>query len=149
MIWGLIAILAVAMLLFAVVSQGGKSKNSGRRRDSSSRHQRVGHVDREFVSRKWLAIEGLSQGNGASLRDAVSEADKLLDYVLKGSGVRGETMGERLKNSGSRFSNINAIWQAHKLRNALAHEADFDLVPTQAREAIHDFERGLRDLGAL
>jgi hypothetical protein len=91
----------------------------------------------------------MAQGNGSQLRDAVSEADKLLDYALKHSGVRGETMGERLKNSRSRFSSIDTIWTAHKLRNALAHEADFDLVPNQAREAITDFKRGLQDLGAL
>ncbi len=83
------------------------------------------------------------------MRDAVSEADKLLDYALKNTGARGDTMGERLKHSTQRFSDSNAIWNAHKLRNALAHEADFDLVPSQAREAVESFRRGLQDVGAL
>jgi hypothetical protein len=42
-----------------------------------------------------------------------------------------------------------AVWRAHKLRNTLAHELNFDLVPSQAHEALADFERGLRELGAL
>jgi hypothetical protein len=145
MIWFLIVILAVGLLLLAVVMQGGKSTGKSKRRGGGNR---VGSVDREFVATKWAGIQA-AVGGGGSLRDAVSEADKLLDYVMKQQGVPGDTMGERLKRGGSRFSDLNAIWRAHKLRNALAHEAQFDLVPSQAKEAIADFERGLRDLGAL
>lgn len=145
MIWFLLLTLAIGLLLFAVVSQSqsGAGHKKGKRSNN-----RVGGVDREFVARKWATIEAMAAGGG-SLRDAVSEADKLVDYALKQSGVRGETMGERLKNSRGRFSDINAIWRAHKLRNALAHEADFDLVPSQAKEAVRDLGQGLKDLGAL
>jgi hypothetical protein len=143
----LIIILAAGLLVLAVISTSSTKPQKRRRRSGAS--NRVGVLDREFVARKWSTISQLSQGNGSGLRDAVSEADKLLDYALKNAGVRGETMGERLKNSRGRFSNLNGIWSAHKLRNALAHEADFDLVPAQAREAIQEFEQGLKDLGAL
>lgn len=146
MIWLLIVVLAAGLLLLAVVGQP-KSKSKSRRTGRPA--NRTGSLDRAFVAGKWETIQSLSQGNGSSLRDAVSEADKLLDYALKNTGVPGETMGERLKNSRGRFSNLDAIWSAHKVRNALAHEADFDLVPAQAHEAITSFERGLRDLGAL
>ncbi|HUC87173.1 MAG TPA: hypothetical protein VMR75_02510 [Candidatus Saccharimonadales bacterium] len=145
MIWLLIIALAAGLLLLAII--GGSKSGTGKRRSGSSAH--AGAVDRDFVTRKWAAIETMTAGTGSSLRDAVSEADKLLDYALRQSGVGGETMGERLKNSGRRFSDLDAIWRAHKVRNALAHEADFDLVPSQAREAVQDFERGLHDLGAL
>jgi hypothetical protein len=138
----LIVVLAAALLLFAVISGGSGSKKP-RKRSAN----RVGGVDREFVARKWAEIE--TKAGGGALVSAVSEADKLLDYALKQSGVRGETMGERLKQSGGRFSDINAIWSAHKLRNTLAHEAEFDLVPSVAKEAIASFRRGLQDLGAL
>jgi hypothetical protein len=148
MIWFLIAILAVGLLIMAVISSApaGKTKKRSSRRPG---YTRVGSVDREFVARKWAEISAMSQGNGGSLRSAVGEADKLLDYALKGLGVHGDTMGERLKHSRGRFSNLNDIWTAHKLRNALAHEADFDLVPSQAKEALRFFEQGLKDLGVL
>ncbi|HEX7259582.1 MAG TPA: hypothetical protein VF272_01475 [Candidatus Saccharimonadia bacterium] len=141
----LIAILSAGLLILMVIAQ---SKPPRKRSATSSSH-RVGSVDREFVARKWETIELMSKQGGSGLRDAVSEADKLLDYALKHSGASGETMGERLKHSGKRFSDINAIWSAHKLRNAFAHEADFDLVPGQAREALQNFRQGLKDVGAL
>jgi hypothetical protein len=71
---------------------------------------------------------------------------------MRQSGLSGDTMGERLKNARGRFpdrSIYDGIWRAHKLRNALAHEVGFDLVPSQAKEALSDFERGLRALGVL
>ncbi len=145
----LVLILAVGLLVLAIVggaASGKPHQRKGGRR--SSGNNRVGAVNREFVAQKWATIEAMTNGGG-SLRDAVSEGDKLLDYVLKQSGARGETMGERLKSSGGRFSNSNNIWTAHKLRNALAHEAGFDLVPSQAKEAIGYFRQGLQDLGAL
>lgn len=140
----LLIVLVAAILLLMMVTAKTKPKTGGRARKSANR---VGGIDREFVARRWAEIESKAAGGG--LASAVSDADKLLDYALKQSGARGETMGERLKNSGSRFSNIDAIWNAHKLRNSLAHEADFDLVPSMAKEAIGNFKHGLKDLGAL
>lgn len=140
----LIIILAVGLLVYAVI--GSKS---GRRSKPRRSGHRVGGIDRGLVSSRWQTIDQMSRTDGSGLKNAVSEADKLLDYVLKQSGVPGDTMGDRLKASGQRFSDLNSIWRAHKLRNALAHEIGFDLVPSQAREALGDFERGLKDLGAL
>ncbi|MEP7103629.1 MAG: hypothetical protein ABI721_02900 [Candidatus Dojkabacteria bacterium] len=62
------------------------------------------------------------------LKNAVFEADKLLDFVLKSKKVKGETLGERLKNAKHLFRNntsYNTIWEVHKLRNKLAHEMDY------------------------
>lgn len=139
----LIIILAAAILVYAVIGSKGGPKHT--------RHggRRVGGVDRNLVASRWQAIQLMSQTDGSGLKNAISEADKLVDYVLMHSGVPGATMADRLRAGSNRFSDINAIWRAHKLRNALAHEVGFDLVASQAREALRDFERGLRDLGAL
>lgn len=139
----LIIILAAALLVYAVIASKGRGPKSGR----SGR--RVGSVDRNLVSSRWQAITAMSQTDGSGLKNAVSEADKLLDYVLKQSGVPGVTMADRLRAGGQRLTDVNSVWRAHKLRNALAHEVGFDLVKSQADEALRDFERGLRDLGAL
>lgn len=68
---------------------------------------------------------------------------------MKSQGYSGEVMAERLKQAQTKLSDRNAVWSAHKLRNALAHEVGFDLVASQAQEALRAFERGLKDLGAL
>jgi hypothetical protein len=140
----LILILAAGLVVYALTFSSTHSQKP--RRHGSSR---VGGVDRAMVANRWATITASADSGGAGLRNAVSEADKLVDYVLRQSGVPGETMADRLRAGGRRFNDVDSIWRAHKLRNSLAHEVGFDLVPSQAREALRDFERGLKDLGAL
>lgn len=139
----IIAVLAAVLiyLMFFVFS---------RKRGVGSRHSRPNTIllDRDFIAGRWAEIktQATQPGRGKS---AVMEADKLLDHVLKSTGARGETMADRLRDRDSRFSNINAIWTAHKLRNAFAHEMGFEAAQSQISDAMTSFERGLKDLGAL
>lgn len=135
----LLVILAVGVLMYAVMLAGGKGK-SGRARPK---------LDRDLVNRRWMEIMQAAGAGPSGLKNAVSEADKLFDYVLKAKGYPGTTMAERLKRAQSKLSDRESVWRAHKLRNALAHEVGFDLVNKQAHEALRGFERGLKDLGAL
>ena len=72
-----------------------------------------------------------------------------LDKAMVEMGIPGKTMGERLKKSGSRFSDIDKVWKAHKLRNALAHETDLEITYKQAATAVLIYEQALKDLGAI
>lgn len=76
----------------------------------------------------------------------IIEADKLLDILLKKKGYHG-TVGEKLKKSGKLFSDIHGLWDAHKLRNRLAHELDVRLTPKERDMALSQFEKAFRDLG--
>ena len=59
---------------------------------------------------------------------AVIEADKFVDDVLKTAGFHGESMGERLMLiKPDQIMNIQYLWDAHKLRNLLVHDANFRL----------------------
>jgi hypothetical protein len=99
---------------------------------------------------KWLAIEQqLQKDNAASYQLCVLNADKLLDQALKERGVKGETMGERMKLLQTTWSNANAVWGAHKLRNQVAHESDVQLSYDLARRALAGFKQALRDVGAI
>lgn len=82
------------------------------------------------------------------LRHAIMDADKLLDVGLKGRGYEG-SLGEKLKQSGALFSDLNGLWAAHKLRNRLAHEMEAKLSESEAKRALGQFERAFRDLGML
>ncbi len=88
-----------------------------------------------------------SQGTSA-LRQAVLEADKLLSLVLADL-VAGETLGQRLKNARNIFPYdlYNRAWQAHKVRNALAHDLDFEPTGDMLRDTLRDFEAVIRSLG--
>lgn len=104
----------------------------------------------EEYQARFLAIENrLNKDNAATYMNTVIEADKLLDRAMHEAGVPGKTMGERLKKSGSRFSDINAVWRAHKFRNALAHESDLEITYKQTASALRIYKQALKDLGAI
>ena len=98
----------------------------------------------------FLKIENsLTKDNPMSYNMSVVEADKLLDKALLEMGVPGKTMGDRLKKSGERFTQLNSVWYAHKLRNQIAHEHRFQLEYKQARHALETYKQALQDLGAI
>ena len=131
----IIAIIIVAVLVFVAILLTGK---------------RGYHFNIEAYQSRFLAIENkLKQDNPATFAIAVIEGDKLLDKALVEMGTPGKTMGDRLKRAGGRFSNINAVWRAHKLRNAIAHESDFEISYKQAQNALIIYRQALKDLGAI
>lgn len=99
---------------------------------------------------RWLAIEKqLNRDEVSSLHLAVLNADKLLDQALRDRHIKGETMGERMKTARSTWSNANAVWSAHKLRNQIAHESDVHVTYEDARRALSAFKQALKDIGAI
>jgi hypothetical protein len=89
-------------------------------------------------------------GDDKSLKLAVLEADKALDEAIRLAGFRGETLGDRLKKiTEDQLPNIQEIWEAHKLRNRLVHEPDFNLTRDMAEKALAVYEQTLKDLQLL
>lgn len=131
----ILAILIVAVLIFVAILLTGKRNYI---------------FNKEVYQAKFLSIENkLNQNNAATFMTTVIEADKLLDKAMMEMGVPGKTMGERLKKQGDRFSNLNAVWRAHKLRNALAHESGLEISYKQAYNALQVYRQALKDLGAI
>lgn len=107
-------------------------------------------LDVEKYRMKWLAIETqLKRDEPSSYHLTVLNADKLLDQALRERNVRGETMGERMKTARDTWSNANAVWAAHKLRNQIAHESEVQVGYDDARRALAGFKQALKDLGAI
>lgn len=136
LIFFLSGIIIVGGLLFALVnwlSRSGAKK-----------------IDIEYFRAKCLEIEHqLKQDEPNSYHVSVMNFDKLLDQALKARGFRGKTMGERMKNSARLYSDRNGIWTAHKLRNVIAHEPDAYVTYDQARQALRNFRKALKDLGVI
>ena len=67
----------------------------------------------------------------------------MLDEMLDSVGYRGETMGDKLKSvEKSDFLTLDLAWEAHKIRNAIAHEgAEFTIDQREARRVISLYER--------
>lgn len=64
---------------------------------------------------------------------SVLEADTVLHQALKAAGGRG-AMGDCLKQFKGRLSNEQAVWEAHKLRNRIAHEPQVRVSLKQAKQ---------------
>ena len=103
----------------------------------------------ENIRTDWESIKILLNKKGPSnLRQALIVADKSLDNALRDLVV-GESMGERLKNAKDLFQweVYQKIWDAHKLRNNLVHESNFDPPYFMVSEAISNIQGGLSSLG--
>lgn len=132
----LIAVIVVGVLLYVVISLSKKRGPS---------------FNKEDYQVAFLKIENsLKKENEASYAMTIIEGDKLLDKALCEMGVPGRTMGDRLKKVGKeKFSELNAVWHAHKLRNQIAHESDFHPEFRQAQHALNTYKQALKDLGAI
>lgn len=107
-------------------------------------------LDVDKYRSKWLSIENqFKRDEESSYHLCVLNADKLLDQAMRERGIKGETMGERMKTLQTTWSNANAIWTAHKLRNQIAHESDVRVSYDDARRALVSFKQALKDVGAI
>lgn len=100
--------------------------------------------EKNFIKSEWKRIEELFH---VFPRQAVVEADKLLDHTMKKVTKFNGTLGENLKRNATRFKNLNDVWFAHKLRNRLVHELNFEPVFRDYAKAKQGFKRALNDLG--
>jgi hypothetical protein len=104
---------------------------------------------RDNVERDWKRVNELLEKKGPSqLREALITADRCLDSVLKDL-IDGETMGERLKNASDMFDRdlYNKIWEAHKVRNTLVHEAGYEPPYFVINQSVENLRQGLNSLG--
>lgn len=102
--------------------------------------------------RRWLEIEKmLESGDEIHAKQAVMEADKFFNAMMKRLGAKGEGFGNRLRSLEDHFSQVvyQKVWNAHKVRNQISHEMDYKLSEGEARRTLENFRSGLHGLGAI
>lgn len=101
---------------------------------------------------RWEHILKLSEGTSVSeWREAIIEADIMLDDLLTKQGYVGIGIGEKLKMADSeRFGTLQDAWEAHKVRNQIAHEGSaFHLSDTITRRTIARYEAVFREFKVI
>ncbi len=101
---------------------------------------------------RWQHIQMLLEGGSASgWREAITEADILLDDVLSQRGYVGDSVGDKLKQvDRGDLSALDDAWEAHKIRNRIAHDGSaFELSETLAHRTIQRYEAVFREWRAL
>lgn len=89
-------------------------------------------------TQRWENILGLIEStNKNDWKAAIMDADNLLDEIMIEQGFVGVNLGERLKSSN--FDTLQNAWEAHKIRNNIAHDSSFDLTKREAKRAIQNY----------
>lgn len=102
----------------------------------------------DLSEKRWeRVLSHLNSERESDWRLAVLEADVLLDEMVTGMGYHGDSLGEKLKGvEKSDFTTLNKAWEAHAVRNKIAHEgAAFALTEREAKRVIGLYEEVFRE----
>jgi hypothetical protein len=108
-------------------------------------------IDRN-ANPRWHYIQTLIESpNESDWRVAIIEADSMMEENLKEKGLSGSTVSELLeaaKESG--YRNIQDAWDAHLVRNQIAHEgSDFSLSQVEGRRIIKMFQNFFEEIRVI
>ena len=101
---------------------------------------------------RWKHIQSLADGmNPSDWRTAIIEADIMLDEVLSQKGYTGAGVGEKLKmGDPKKFASLSDAWEAHKVRNQIAHEGSAFAIPKSLVErTIARYESVFREFRVI
>jgi hypothetical protein len=114
---------------------------------------RITDFDRQKIRENWLAIEqNRALGKPSTMKIAILDADKVLGDALQIVYPRGSNMFERMKLAKAKFPerrDYDDLWYAHKVRNIVAHESNYDLPTFEAGNVLDKYRKSLQQLGAL
>ena len=92
---------------------------------------------------RWQSVTAhISSDNPNDWRVAIVEADIMLDELLDSLGYAGATIADKLKAARPEaFRSIEDAWEAHKVRNAVAHRgSDFVLTKRVAQDTVTQYQ---------
>jgi hypothetical protein len=93
----------------------------------------------DALEMKWKQVLGLiNSNNPTDWRLAILEADIVLGEVLEKMGFQGDSIGDKLKSvDKSDFLTLQQAWEAHLVRNQIAHEgSNFQMNEREAKRII-------------
>lgn len=108
--------------------------------------------EEKMKNEKWEIItEHIESENPNDWRLAILEADIVLGEMLDKLGYRGEGIGEQLKAVNKNdFITIDDAWEAHKIRNLIAHEgASFLINEREAKRIIGLYKKVFDEHGYI
>ena len=152
--WLLVA--SIPILLFVIFRLVRKTNaiyaltlEEQRAKESAAQAAATGRVSAAALA--WQKIMArLESASEAEWKAAVLEADKMLEELVAQLYPHlGESLGERLKKvEPSDFPDLDAAWAAHKVRNQIAHEANYQLSARGAGKLQKGFHQFPISLGA-
>ncbi|MEK7622044.1 MAG: hypothetical protein AAB415_02585 [Patescibacteria group bacterium] len=102
-------------------------------------------------NKQWEKVQTLLVSESQSeWKQAIIEADNLLDEMVRAMNYPGDNLGERLKNiEPSDFTTLQSAWEAHKVRNQIAHQNDFTLTRREVGRVLELYEKVFREFNFI
>ncbi|MDP3052963.1 MAG: hypothetical protein Q8N22_03370 [bacterium] len=109
---------------------------------------RIGDLSKHRSIRGWQQIQKrLQAGDEENFKLAITEADRILDELLKISGYQGKNMDERLGQiTQAQLFNISDAWSAHKIKQRILKEEDFHINKQEAELIINIYKKSFQEL---
>lgn len=100
------------------------------------------------IIRRWQVLRERALSNPPqSFIWAIVEADKFVDSVLIQMQLPGEHMADRLERLNAwDLKSLDNVWRAHRIRNELVHQPDYNITPRDAEEILRLYEEFLKEL---
>jgi hypothetical protein len=109
-------------------------------------------ADTALEHSRWSYIRNLIESTQESdWRQAIIEADIMLDELLTKLGYAGDSVGEKLKLANpTYFHTLDDAWTAHKVRNDIAHRGSaYQLSDQLAYRTISHYENVFREFNEI
>lgn len=109
-------------------------------------------AESETEHHRWKYVRELIESASPNdWRQAIIEADIILEDMLIRLGYVGDTIGDKLKSANvTRFRTLQEAWEAHKVRNDIAHQgSNFVLTDQLAYRTILQYENVFKEHGEI
>ncbi len=143
-IFSVVALIAITVILYVIVR---KSEMRERKAKKLSRPLEA-EIEVYKKNDRWQTVlDHVHSTNSSDWRLAIIEADNILDEMMTRMGYRGDNLGEKLKSvEASDFDTLQEAWEAHKVRNKIAHEGlNFQIDHREAKRVIAQFEKVFKE----
>lgn len=152
----IIALILILMLLFAlgyIKMKENKGNELQKKKKKAAFEFSQQKKDPNFgggniVNKDWENVKKhINSPNENDWRQSIIEADIMLDTMLTKIGYDGDTVAEKLKNvEESDFVTLQKAWEAHKIRNRIAHDGSkFKINRKEAERVISLFEQVFKE----
>lgn len=143
-----------ALFLAGIISLVWKTYNLNLRLNATKKNKEIRFAEEASLmkSKRFEVVKKhMESANPAEWRLAIIEADTLLEEMVKRMGYQGATLGDMLKNiEQSDFITLNDAWEAHKIRNQIAHQgSSFLLTEREAKRVVRLYENVFREFDII
>jgi len=150
---GIIASVMILGTILTLVFLGGIvyvtiRTNQVRAREAQRIQVAIPKVTEPYRNERWQKVlKNVNSENPSDWRFAILESDVMLDELFTKIGYQGVSLGEKLKAATrGDVKNLDAAWEAHKIRNQIAHEGgDYILTQRETKRVIELYAQVFRE----